>query len=81
MEEQISLQTHIGIVYGLYQFSTELARGFVQWLQSMEHPYGRCLCYAPGSCEFNALWLELAEQDYEEFCDLQLRYHEIILHS
>ncbi len=79
--EQVSLQARIGIVYGLYHFSTELADGFVRWLHSIEHPYGRCLCFAPGSCEFSALWLELAEQDPEEFLGLQTRYHELLLHS
>lgn len=79
MEKEVSLQAGAGIVYGLYRFSTDLAGGFVSWLQSIDHPYGRCLKYVPGTCEFSALWLELAEYDKEEFLALQTEYQEQII--
>ncbi|WP_346354803.1 hypothetical protein [Azotosporobacter soli] len=81
MEKQVSLQAGTGIVYGLYQFSTDLARGFVDWLHSIDHPYGRCLSYVPGTCEFSALWLELAEQDQVEFSELQTRFYEQVMQA
>lgn len=79
MEKQVSLQAGTGIVYGLHQFSTDLARGFVEWLHSIDHPYGRCLSFMPGTCEFSALWLELAEYDGEEFAGLQTEYYEQVV--
>ena len=79
MEKEVSLQSGTGIVYGLHRFSTELAGGFVDWLHSINHPYGRCLKYVPGTCEFSALWLELAEYDNDEFTALQAEYKEQVL--
>ena len=75
----VSVQEGTGIVYVLYEFSTELAQNFVEWLDSIGHPYGRVLCYAPGSCEFSALWMDLAEIDPAEFNALQTDFKNVAL--
>ncbi|WP_346354493.1 hypothetical protein [Azotosporobacter soli] len=78
MGAQVSVESGVGIVYGTHHFSATLAQGFVEWLCSIEHPYGRWFCFPPGSCEFSIVWLELAEQQYEEFSDLQDQYYGLL---
>ncbi len=78
MGAQVSLESGVGVVYGTHHFDEVLARGFVEWLRSIEHPYGRWLCFPPGSCEFSIVWLELAEEGENEFLQLQDRYHYLL---
>lgn len=75
----VSVRQGTGVVYGLYQFSTELAQKFVDWLDSIGHPYGRVLCYTPGSCEFSALWMDLTEINPTEFSALQADFKRVAL--
>jgi hypothetical protein len=78
MSGMVSVQKGIGIVYGLYHFSAELTQHFVNWLESIGHPYGKILCYAPGSCEFSAVWMDLAEDDPAEFAALQTNFNNVV---
>jgi len=70
----VTVKAGHGIVYGIHQMNCEQVSEFITWLIRKGYIIGTVLNkYQPGSCEFNAYWMDVME-DMVDFQELQNKF-------
>ncbi len=69
-----------GVSYGSHQFIGSVANNFARWLS--ETGYNRELCqYGATTDEFDNIWLQLCDEDYQGFLNKQHEYTKMMYYN
>lgn len=72
----VTVKEGVGVVYGKHDFDCEIMKDFIEWLKATYGFTTALSAYAPGSCEFNAIWSDLYKLAPSLINYLQERYIE-----